>query len=142
MTDELIIQLGSGVVSISQPTQRGIMVTAREKALQQAIALLKASGAEFSVLMPDGAIIGGLVESELAKVKPTEQPKHRLHPGITDYAWGIAGSISHGESAYVPKGEFPASFVQRALASRASARWGNQSYKTIRDDGGVLIIRI
>ena len=123
------------------------MTNAKDKALNNAIALLRAAEATFSVRLSDGTIVGDLVDQVLEEqrtaLESAKSAKKHVwtHRGITDYSWDMVKDLNAGESKYVPKGDYPAKALQKALTSRASAIWGLKSYQSMSDENGVLIVR-
>lgn len=101
--------------------------------LQRTLAALKATGAKYVIIMPDGTVHqqGDL---ELA-AKKRKRIKERLFPHgtLTKYYLPFIENLQAGESVEIPFAQFPPEAIVSGVSSRAVAMWGRGSAITAQD---------
>ena len=113
------------------------MSTVQSIAIERAVALLKASGAQFAIVAADGTKFGAL---EVAPPKPLRRPIK--NPGIGEYIDKFVDDMPPGASVVIPLGGFSKADLQKSASSRCCAKWGSGNVITHRNDVGVEVLRV
>lgn len=118
-------------------------------ALERALAMLNASGAEYIVRMPDGAEYQRgelrLAEPKPVREKDPNKPKKGSKYGwgtLTNYITPLLSAMNPGDVVVVPFDRFEPIDLGRAVTSTASRLWGNSSYISSRTAAGIEVLRV
>jgi hypothetical protein len=101
--------------------------------LERSLAALKATGAKFVIIMPDGTVHqqGDL---ELAAKKRNKRPRLFPHGSITKHYVPFIKELLPGQMAKVPIAHFPPNTLVSGISSRAVDWWGKGSTITARNE--------
>jgi hypothetical protein len=101
--------------------------------LERSLAALKATGAKFVIIMPDGTVHqqGDL---ELAAKKRSKRPRLFPHGSITKHYVPFIKELLPGQMAKVPIAHFPPNTLVSGISSRAVDWWGKGSTITARNE--------
>lgn len=116
----------------------------REKAVLTAVNILEGLGADYKIIMPDGAEFGGL------KIAPAEPPKKkrastldgRKYGELTAYFRPLIEAAKPGDIIDVPYATYTARALARCLTAWTCTHWGKGSVITARLDDRLEIMRI
>lgn len=109
-------------------------MSVKEKAVERAIAMLTAAGAEYHIKM-DNFEWG----QPLVKVKPKKKVERN---GIAEYARGCIRGMEKGECRTIYLEQYSKSQLQSALAATALNMWGKGNFVTARVENAVEILRV
>lgn len=114
--------------------------------LQRSLAALKATGAKYIIVMPDGTT-HSQGDLKLETPKPEKRRKRGLeHPigTITKYYMPFIENLQAGEIAEVPYDKFRPEVLVSGISSRAVSMWGKGSALTAQnpDKRVVEVLRI
>jgi hypothetical protein len=100
--------------------------------LERSLAALKATGAKFVIIMPDGTVHqhGDL---ELA-AKKKRSKRMFPHGTLTKHYMPFIKELLPGQMAKVPVGDFPPNMLVSGISSRAIDWWGKGSTITARNE--------
>lgn len=117
-------------------------MSVQQVALDRALKLLAASGAQYAVIGFDGAKYGGL-EVAQPKAKKTKVFTH-AHGEFRDYFLPFIGSMRPGDSINVPFGKYQPEELRGPLSSWCSTNWGSGNTITSvnRKGGYVEVLRV
>jgi hypothetical protein len=101
--------------------------------LERSLAALKATGAKFVIIMPDGTVHqqGDL---ELAPKKRSKRPRLFPHGSITKHYVPFIKELLPGQMTKVPIAHFPPNTLVSGISSRAVDWWGKGSTITARNE--------
>jgi hypothetical protein len=101
--------------------------------LERSLAALKATGAKFVIIMPDGTVHqqGDL---ELAAKKRNKRPRLFPHGSITKHYMPYINDLEPGQMTKVPIAHFPPNVLVSGISSRAVDWWGRGSTITARNE--------
>ena len=110
-----------------------------EKALSNAIKLLKAIGAEYAIKDAEGKLHGDLKAVSKSKRAPNKYPYGALANHIRPYL----NSCGVNQTVTIPIGQFDIEYVYGSASSIASKDWGNGCHKIgmTPDKKAVLLTR-
>ena len=103
------------------------------KAIQQAVALLRAAGAQFKIISPNGDAFGEL-EVKPIKASGGRKPDHYKRGVLLDHARPFVAETGVGDIALIPFGEFDGKILYGSVCSHLSREWGAGSYTSTRND--------
>ena len=113
--------------------------------LERSLAALKATGAKFIIVMPDGTTHS---QGDLKLAEPEKQRRRRnsAHPhgAITAYYMPYIKEVLPGQMAEIPFGEFDPKTIVSGVSSRAVDMWGKRSAITAQnvDKKVVEVLRV
>lgn len=114
-------------------------------AITKALPLLRASGAQFKIIEPDGTEHGTLVVASPVEAKR----RANLHPRGTfsTHFKPLVEKVAVGESIVVPyvahlQSELDKERLQASMCSHLTQIWGKQTYLTHRNGQGVELLRL
>ena len=102
--------------------------------LERSLAALKATGAKFIIVMPDGTTHS---QGDLKLAEPENSRKRRnsLHPHgtISTYYLPLIRDMLPGQIVEVPYDKFSPEVLVSGISSRAVSMWGKNSTVTARN---------
>lgn len=118
-------------------------------ALERALAMLNASGAEYIVRMPDGAEYQR-GEMRLAEPKPVREKDPNKPKRGSKYGWGalahyvtpLMSAVNPGDVLVIPFDRFEPKDLGHAVSAAAVRMWGSGSHISTRTAAGVEVLRV
>ena len=106
--------------------------------LERSLAALKATGAKYIIVMPDGTVHqqGDL---ELATPKKKKRPRLFPHGTLTRHYLPLIKDMLPGQMVKVPISHFPPNMLVSGISSRAVDWWGKGSTITARNENEKVI---
>jgi hypothetical protein len=110
-----------------------------KKALENAMKLLNAIGAQYAIKTAQGELFGELE----AKVKPKRAPAKYPYGSLANHVKPYIASCAVNQTVTIPIGQFDLDHVYGSTSSIASKEWGNGCHKigTTSDKKGVVLTR-
>ena len=110
-----------------------------EKALTNAIKLLKAIGAQYAIKDAEGVVHGDLKAVSKQRKAPPKYPYGSLATHVKPYI----NSCEVNQTVHIPIGQFDIEAVYGSTSSIASKEWGNGCHKigTTPDKKNVVLTR-
>jgi len=113
------------------------MNTLHKRAVDNAIKLLNAIGAQYAIIDTDGVKTGNLEVVTKIKRRKALYPHGEVIKHIKPYI----DNIKVNTTVEIPVGKFDLATVYRSVSSNASKSWGTGSHSITTKDGKVLITR-
>jgi hypothetical protein len=113
------------------------MNTLHKRALDNAVKLLNAVGAQYAIIDSDGNKVGDLNVVTKAKRRKALYP----HGAVSKYIKPFIDRARVNYTYEIPVGEFDLATVYRSVSSHASKTWGNGTHSITSKDGKVLITK-
>lgn len=113
------------------------MNTLHKRAVDNAVKLLNAIGAQYAIIDTDGVKTGNLEVVTKIKRRKALYPHGEVVKHIKPYM----DSIKVNTTVEIPVGKFDLATVYRSVSSNASKAWGTGSHSITSKDGKVLITR-
>lgn len=116
----------------------------KEVALKKALTLLAATGAQYKVIMPDGAEHGTLVvkKGSVKKAGGKRRPIKYPMGSVIGYARPYFEGMKVGDVVTIPAGEFDIKIIRGSVASTLSNLWGNGGHVSSLNGNGLEILRV
>lgn len=110
-----------------------------KKALENAMKLLNAIGAQYAIKTAQGELFGELE----AKVKPKRKPHKYPYGSLASHIKPYIDSCAVNQTVTIPIGQFELKNVYGSASSIATKEWGNGCHKvgTTSDKKGVVLTR-
>lgn len=120
-------------------TQRFTNESVHKKALENAMKLLNAIGAQYAIKTAQGELYGELE----TKVKPKRQPAKYPYGSLASHVRPYLDSCAVNQTVTIPIGQFDLIHVYGSASSIASKEWGNGCHKigTTSDKKAVVVTR-
>ena len=113
------------------------MNTLHKRAVDNAVKLLNAIGAQYAIIDTDGVKTGNLEIVTKIKRRKALYPHGEVIKHIKPYI----DNIKVNTTVEIPVGKFDLATVYRSVSSNASKSWGTGSHSITTKDGKVLITR-
>lgn len=113
------------------------MNTLHKRAVDNAVKLLNAIGAQYAIIDTDGVKTGSLEVVTKIKRRKALYPHGEVIKHIKPYI----DNIKVNTTVEIPVGKFDLATVYRSVSSNASKSWGTGSHSITTKDGKVLITR-
>lgn len=113
------------------------MNTLHKRAVDNAVKLLNAIGAQYAIIDTDGVKTGNLEVATKIKRRKALYPHGEVIKHIKPYI----DNIKVNTTVEIPVGKFDLATVYRSVSSNASKSWGTGSHSITTKDGKVLITR-
>jgi len=113
------------------------MNTLHKRAVDNAVKLLNAIGAQYAIIDTDGVKTGNLEVVTKIKRRKALYPHGEVIKHIKPYI----DNIKVNTTVEIPVGKFDLATVYRSVSSNASKLWGTGSHSITTKDGKVLITR-
>jgi hypothetical protein len=113
------------------------MNTLHKRAVDNAVKLLNAIGAQYAIIDTDGVKTGNLEVVTKIKRRKALYPHGEVIKHIKPYI----DNIKVNTTVEIPVGKFDLATVYRSVSSNASKSWGTGSHSITTKDGKVLITR-
>jgi hypothetical protein len=113
------------------------MNTLHKRAVDNAVKLLNAIGAQYAIIDTDGVKTGNLDVVTKIKRRKALYPHGEVVKHIKPYM----DRIKVNTTVEIPVGKFDLATVYRSVSSNASKSWGTGSHSITTKDGNVLITR-
>jgi hypothetical protein len=123
---------------ITMNTSQKVVTTTLERALK----MLKACGAEYKVVLPNGTQYGELTQDNTSghhRRTRGDRPYGALSSHIKPY---ILQDTQPGDVITIPTDGFTPTHVRGAVTAYLSSRWGAGSYTTAITDKAVEVLRV
>jgi len=112
------------------------MNTLHKRAVDNAIKLLNAVGAQYAIIDTDGVKTGSL--EVVTKIK--RRPSAYAHGELTKHVKPYIDNTKVNSTVEIPVGKFDLATVYRSVSSHASKTWGNGSHSITSKDGNRVLI--
>jgi hypothetical protein len=99
--------------------------------LERSLAALKATGAKFVIIMPDGTVHQ---QGDLELATKKKRPRLFPHGSITKHYMPFIKEMLPGQMVKVPIAHFPPNTLVSGISSRAIDWWGKGSTITARNE--------
>ena len=113
------------------------MNTLHKRAVDNAVKLLNAIGAQYAIIDSDGVKTGNLEVATKIKRRKALYP----HGAVVKHIKPYIDNIKVNTTTEIPVGKFDLATVYRSVSSNASKSWGTGSHSITTKDGNVLITR-
>ena len=113
------------------------MNTLHKRAVDNAVKLLNAIGAQYAIIDTDGVKTGNLEVVTKIKRRKALYPHGEVIKHIKPYI----DNIKVNTTVEIPVGKFDLATVYRSVSSNASKSWGTNSHSITTKDGKVVITR-
>ena len=117
--------------------------SAKEVALERAVAMLKASGSTFAIITQSGErIIHGDIEIVDKREKKRHPKTSRPIGALVSHYRPFLKTMNPGDCVEVPFGQFAARELRSAMTAWMSVNWGSKSYICVQKDAGFEVLRV
>jgi hypothetical protein len=113
------------------------MNTLHKRAVDNAVKLLNAIGAQYAIIDTDGVKTGNLEVVTKTKRRKALYPHGEVIKHIKPYI----DNIKVNTTVEIPVGKFDLATIYRSVSSNASKSWGTNSHSITTKDGKVVITR-
>lgn len=108
-------------------------MTVKKEALNRAIKLLEAAGAEYHIRY-ESEEYGSPINNKSAR--------YHKNPGVTDYVRAHLPEMLQGDVTTIPLGPYPVNSLQGCICALLSSRYGAGKCITSRTKDGIEVLRV